>query len=67
MKTQALALPRPTKEKAKPTNIRLAPKLRFESAQNAVDRYGWSLTHLIRALLEKENSHKRGIVNAKLK
>ena len=53
-------LPRPPREKAEPTNIRLSRSLKQDAAHAAVNRYGWPLTKLIRVLLKKELSHKRG-------
>jgi hypothetical protein len=67
MNTLSPPLPRPAREKPEPTNIRLPRKLKRAGAQCAVDRYGWTFTKMVRALIEKEVSHKRGVVNARLK
>lgn len=60
-------LARPVAERAEPTNIHMPRKLKMDLARAAVDRYGWSMTKLVNVLAQKEVSHKRGLVNAKLK
>lgn len=51
-------------ESAEPTNIRLRPKLKLAASKMAGERYGWSLTRMITALLEKEVKRpKRGLIN----
>lgn len=48
----------------KPTNLYLLPVNRTRGREVARDRYGWSLSHLVNKLLEKEFKHRVGIVNA---
>lgn len=59
--------PRRRNQDAVPTNIRLLPDLRQKADAVAHDRYDWSLTQLVRALLKKEIHSKKGVVHASLK
>lgn len=59
------ALPRPSRQKSEPTNIRLEPGLKQKAAEIAVERYGWPLTGLVRALLMAEVKGKRGLIPMK--
>lgn len=48
----------------KPTNLYLLPVNKTQGQKIARDRYGWSLSHLVNRLLEKEIRHRVGVVNA---
>lgn len=65
--TLALKIRRQKKaDMGRPTNLYLLPVNKTEGAKLARDRYGWSLSHMVNRLLEKERRHPGGVVNASL-
>lgn len=49
-----------------PTNLYIPTSLKRSSVTAARDRYGWSLSNLVRQLLAREVKLKRGLVHARL-
>lgn len=69
MPQQEFNLPlRRTKEMkpVRPTNLYIPEKMKQASAINARDRYGYSLSRLVRELLARENHLKGGLLKARM-